>query len=279
MERVDNNFEQPSFMYETISPGIEKYTLDLQALYPDPSDRQGFEKRWLDFYHSDPANIDIMWKDGDQLVYLSESIVPTVDNGKMPVVLLFGNPAPHSIKQGMFFSYEGNGREHRIWRILRQVGLLQFPETLVTPTDLNQTRKKQLFELDYDSPFRISFLPYISLPSTSSQEPWTGVTGVQRLFGSRVLRVIEQMEQQRIKGILEQFMPNEGLVLAFQKNAYNGLKAVDAPVYGRDAAIEANLLSQYPYQERISIAGIPPTRSLNGTKAKMALKTIIDRFI
>lgn len=266
-------------MYETISQGIEKYTIDLNSLYPDPSDRAKFEKKWPEFFASDEANADIMWKEGDTFTYLSESLIPTTDNGKLPVILLFGNPAPHSIKQGMFFSYEGDGREHRIWRILRTVGILDFPETNTISQDMNKIRKRQLWGLDYQSPFKLAFLPYISLPSSSSQVPWTGVAGVQRLFGAHVLRQIEQMEQQRIKQIVRKFMPNEGLILAFQKNAYDGLRPENSEAYSRAATLESRLIESYPHQEGVSIAAVPPTRSLNGHKAQEALKTIVQRFI
>jgi len=36
-----------------------------------------------------------------------------------------GNPASHSVKEGMFFSFEGDKKEHRFWKyILKPAGVL-----------------------------------------------------------------------------------------------------------------------------------------------------------
>ena len=42
---------------------------------------------------------------------------------------MLGNPASHSVEAGMFFAFEGDGKEHRFWKnILKPSSLLELPE-------------------------------------------------------------------------------------------------------------------------------------------------------
>ena len=88
--------------------------------------RDRFEKYWPQFLESDPDNSRVMGRDGDQLWYMFEELVPEFKSGKPQAILLFGNPAPHSVNHSTFFAYEGNGSEHRVWKVMRDVGLLEF---------------------------------------------------------------------------------------------------------------------------------------------------------
>ena len=58
--------------------------------------------------------------------------------------MVFGNPASHSIKEGMFFSFEGNGKEHRFWKdIMKPSGILDLSQDLHLPINKrNLVRKK-----------------------------------------------------------------------------------------------------------------------------------------
>lgn len=78
---------------------------------------------------------------------------------------------------------------------------------------------------------------------------------------------------------IRQFMVNqEGIIIAFQKDAYNGLRDKSTPEYARDEAVEGNLLSQYPYMQGVSVLASGPTRSLHSVKSKQLLRNVIERF-
>ena len=92
---------------------------------PSDKERQRFAARWPEFLESDPANVDIYQRDGDRLIYFTEHLVPTKTDDRPPLLLVLGNPASHSAKAGMFFSFEAGAREHRFWKdILRPAGVL-----------------------------------------------------------------------------------------------------------------------------------------------------------
>lgn len=267
------------FSFETVEQGIEKYVIDIGSLYPDAKDRDAFESRWESFYLSDETNPSVFFRDGSKLVYYSESIIPTTEVDRPRMLLVFGNPAPHSIKEKMFFSFEGNGREHRVWKIFKNVGLINFPETdELSNSEKNTIRKRQLWNVEYDSPFVLGFVPYYSMPSTPSTQPWTGVSGIRRLFGSNVMKMIDAAERIRMDGIIKGFLGGDGAVVVFQKDAYNGLRDQDTPEYTRDEAVAGHLISQYPHMDGISILASGPTRSLHSMKSREFLKSTILRF-
>jgi len=102
--------------------------IDLKKLLPDPKQREQFNKKWKDFLESDPCNKEIFEIEGDRLKYQSEQLIPSESDDRTVLLLVLGNPASHSVKEGMFFSFEGNKKEHRFWkRILQPAGVLDFP--------------------------------------------------------------------------------------------------------------------------------------------------------
>ncbi len=250
--------------FELIGQGLERYTINLELLYPNTQDRIRFEQRWPGFYNSDSVNADIMRKNGDDLVYISESIVPIVESNKPPLLFVFGNPAPHSVKAGIPFAYEGNGKEHRIWKVLKSTSLIDFglDHSELNPNDMNLHRKNRLHNLEYNSKYKIGFIQYFSMPSTPSKIPWTGVSGLSRLFGNDAMRLIEATELNRIKAIVDSFMANGGVIVTFQKDAYNGLKSEQMFNYSIDLA-KANMLSgESMFGKDYKLICAPPTRLL-----------------
>lgn len=268
------------FKYSEIEEGIEQYEINLDELYPTPSLRTAFEQRWEQFYPSDAANPYVFTRTTrGRLVYLSESVVPSIDTDKPKLTLVFGNPAPSSIKERSVFSFEGEGREHRVWSVFRAVGLMEFTNVRgLSNQEMNQIRKRQLFDLQYTSPFAISFIPFYSFPTTPSTYPWTGVAGMQKLFGKEAFRRITLAEQQRMRRFIQGFMPNGGAVIAFQKDAYNALRHPETAEYSRDAAVASELESVFPYQENITVIASAPTRLLHGKQSKDFLRAMIERF-
>jgi hypothetical protein len=131
--------------------------IDLDLLFDTCKEKKQFEKKWDGFLESNPHNSKIFKKTGNRLYYQSEQLVPKKEDDKPPLLLVLGNPASQSVASGMFFSFEGNGTEHRFWKgILKPSGILKLSYDKDQPVDkLNEIRQKQLLDLAYDSPFWI----------------------------------------------------------------------------------------------------------------------------
>jgi len=194
--------------------------IDLCRLFDTKQERERFEERWDAFLKSDPHNPCIFKKSGNRLHYSSEQFIPKKQDARPPLLLVLGNPASHSVAAGMFFSFEGNGTEHRFWKdILKDSGILELSYNKNLPVDeLNEMRKEQLLDLAYNTPFRIGLCVFITFPSAPGDK-WGGVAGVQKLIGVKAFRKLEQEESSRVLKLAEKFINPKGAAIAFQKNA------------------------------------------------------------
>lgn len=249
-----------------VEPGIQEITMNLTDVYSCESDKKKFEERFADFMSSDCFHSKIFkWQD-NMIVYRTECIVPNKWDSRPPLLLVFGNPASHSVASGMFFSYEGDKKEHGIWNVLNRSGILSFPlprgsESRRNLDELMQLRKNSLLDrLDYESEFQIGFVVYYSMPTPATGK-WSGVSGLHKLFASKAaLDKIGEAEKQRIEKIISNFMTPNGAVITFQKDAYSGVKSPGSPDYKLILAKEGRLVGNCQYNANIRLFGMPPTR-------------------
>ena len=270
--------------FEYFDVGIQKGILDLNLLYSDAHDRTSFEKKWPEFFASDSTHLDIFKREEDDLiVYRTESLIPIQTDGRPPVLMLFGNPASRSVYSGMFFSFEGAHKEHRFWIALRNTGFLEFRSNAsglqLRWDERNRIRKEEFINLEYQSPFRIGLEVFFSIPSASSHPQWSGVSGLQRLFGREAMHRIAAAEEQRIENIIEKFNYHGGGVITFQRDAYEGVRASDTPAYKLSTALSGALLGKYKHDPRIRLLGAPPTRTLHSQKARDVLVQFKTRLL
>ncbi len=248
-----------------VEPGIQEITLSLADVYSYENDKTQFEERFAEFLSSDCLHSKIFKWQNNVIVYRTECILPNKQDSRPPLLLVFGNPASHSVASGMFFSYQGDGQEHGIWNVLNRGGILSFPshrgdESRGNLEELIQSRKNSLLdELDYDSPFRVGFVVYYSMPTPATGK-WNGVSGLRRLLASKALAKICEAEKQRIDEIISDFMTPNGAVIAFQKDAYLGIKSPDSPDYRLVQAKEGGLVGKCQCNFDIRLFGMPPTR-------------------
>jgi len=87
--------------------------IDLKKLLPAPKQRERFNNKWNDFLESDSCNKDLFELKEDRLKYQSEQLIPSKPDHRPALFLVLENPASHSVKEGMFFSFEKNKKEHR----------------------------------------------------------------------------------------------------------------------------------------------------------------------
>jgi len=91
------------------------FKINLDRLFETAKEREKFNEKWKDFIDSDPDNKKVYKINGNILSYKSEQLIPTKIDARPPLLLVLGNPATHSVEAGMFFSFEGNKKEHRFW--------------------------------------------------------------------------------------------------------------------------------------------------------------------
>ena len=251
--------------------------IDLCHLFDTKEERERFEEKWDGFLESNPHNSKIFAKTANRLYYSSEQLIPEKQDERPSLLLVLGNPASQSVANGMFFSFEGNGAEHRFWKgILKPSGILQLSYDKNQPVDkLNEIRQKQLLDLAYDSPFRIGLCVFITLPSAPGG-PWGGVAGVQKLIGGRALRKLEQEESERVFKLAAKFISAKGAVIAFQKNAWNSLRSENDSEYSIGAAREARLKGTLRGHNDLDLFCVPPTR-LSGPCRRVLTRIMRNR--
>lgn len=255
--------------YQQIDAVKFQCKIDFKKLLPDKNERKRFEKKWEAFLESDFCNKDIFNREGDYLIYQSEQLIPTKLDNRPPLLLVLGNPASHSVKEGMFFSFEGDKKEHRFWKsILKPAGVLDLPfDSNQSVTKLNKQRREVLFNLKYDSPFRIGLCVFITMPSTPGGK-WGGIAGIHKLLGIRALRRLEQTETERVFDCANKFLAPNGIAVAFQKNAWNALRSSKDREYKLTLAKDGKLKGRLKDMPNIPLLGVPPTR-LSGPCSKM----------
>ena len=267
-----------------LKPGIKECRLNLAQLFDDEEQRRRFDERWPAFYEADPQNGDIFRKKPNELTYLTEEFIPSRVDERPPLLLILGNPAPHSVAWGFCFAFEGKGREHRFWRSLNKVGLLRFSSDSDFPEYSWQTqievRKKELFDLTYESPFRIGIGVYFTIPSPASGSKWSGVSGLENLFGKKGLQRIAVEEKNRIENLIREFLDPECGVIAFQKNAYEGIRSSQGPEYERTKALEGALSTKVSLDDfNFWLFGVPPTRLAHSKQYQYILSGIKKRLL
>jgi hypothetical protein len=261
-------------IYDNTTFGIHRCELYLSDLYPTSGDLHNFQIRFKQFMDSHPTNRNIFCLEDDRLIYFTETFISDQEDDRPPVLLLLGNPASHSIDAGMCFSFEGDGKEHRFWKGLEKAGILSFTYPASSSEDsvtMNTKRREALMYLDYVSPFRLGIAVFYSMPSAASDPKWSGVSGLKRLFGTKVFRFISEAEERRIDMLISKFLGRNGGIIAFQKDAYNGVRSQNSPVYSRELAAQGSLLGFYRGSKQILLAGSSPTRLMHTDRSQAAL--------
>jgi len=270
--------------YRQTKPGQIKCTLDLSKLVPS-QELDSFKRKWPLFLDSDPYNQTIYKRKKNKVIYKSEQLAPTRTDDRPPILLVLGNPASHSIEAEMFFSFEKQRKEHRFWKIVRTAGVLDLPiEPHLPIKEQNNQRKKRLLKLKYKTPFRVGLCVFISMPSapslkkdTHSSKDFSGVAGIQKLIGAKAMRRLEAAEQKRVLECASKFLSPDGAVIAFQKNAWNGLCSENDPKYDIKLARAGELKGTLIGHSKIPLFCVPPTR-LAGLCSKILEQLLKEKY-
>ena len=277
--------------YRHTKPGQIKCTINLSKLVPShefDSFKRNFQLKWQSFIESSVKynpNIYELNKEKQILTYKSEQLVPTKTDNRPPILLVLGNPASHSVENGMFFSFEKDKKKHRFWKIVRTAGVLDLPvESHLSVKKQNNQRKQRLLKLKYKTPFRIALCVFISMPSASSFDPkehssknYSGVAGIHKLIGAKAMRRLEVEERERVLKCAREFLSPDGAVVAFQKNAWNGLCSENDPKYDIKLARAGGLKGKLIGNSKIPLYCVPPTR-FPGECSKILSKLLAGKY-
>jgi hypothetical protein len=262
MDPVVKKKRDSLFTYRQLKYPAHLYcAISLLKLLPTKGERGKLNSRYKSFLDSDVDNRCIYDLKYDSLFYMTEQLIPAKTDERPPLLLIFGNPATHSVKEGMFFSSKNDGKENRLWKhLLHPAGVLDIvlAEGL-SSKDRNKLRIDRMLALNYDSPFRIGLCVYWSMPS-SAGGPWSGVAGIRKLIGRRALERLESVERERVMEVIMRFLESEGAVVTFQKDSWNGLRSVNDPAYSIELARAGRLRGTLDGFPHIPLLGVPPTR-------------------
>ena len=242
-------------------------SISLSKLLPTRDEMEKFNSRYETFLRSDADNCYIYELKQGTLFYTTEQLIPAKTDDRRPVLLIFGNPASHSIQNGMFFSSKKDGEENRFWKhLLPKAGVLDltFAEGLSTK-ERNKLRMERMLALNYGTHFRIGLCVYWSMPS-SAGGPWSGVAGIRKLIGARALKRVGAYERERVIEVVKRFLMPGGVAVTFQKDAWNNLRSVNDTAYSISLARTGSLRGTLDAFPEIPLLGVPPTRLVGPTR-------------
>jgi len=182
--------------------------------------------------HKEPEFKKVCCTNKNNFKYESETILPLDEEntGKQKILMVFGNPAIHSVEKGMFyFSKRPKFNEyskHQMWGKLEKAGLIKNVDAKDTES-LNKREKEADARRDLIlrgktcDQYLLGLTTFYSLPT-----PVTGyyknVEGVKRVFGETILPEIQDQERKRILGYK---FAKEALLIFVQKSTYKIFKS------------------------------------------------------
>ncbi len=202
-----------------------RYFVELRLnKYLSPEQFRLFEQQHEEIKQHDKNFGEICELKGDTLLYQSETLLPiTEDKTKENVLIIFGNPATHSVKNDMFFFSKANLKRHSMWGKLAIAGLVA--KTRSNKQKLREARKeesdkrKEMIHSGTSSEkFLVGFSTFYSFPTPVEKGfRFSNVAGVENLFAP-MLDILVGAEVQRIKSY--EFFKNAKLVFV-QKSSFN----------------------------------------------------------
>ena len=111
-------------------------------------------------------------KSEKSVTFSSERLIPPTSTKRPRVMLLFSNPHPHSVYQGMFLSPNTKGRENLFWPVMGDAGWLPVAEENRNPKQLADICLKA----NYQGPFELIFYCYYAFPTNYPED-------ISRIFG------------------------------------------------------------------------------------------------
>ena len=152
----------------------------------------------------------IAFNDVDRSVtFSSERLIPTTSTNRPRVMLLFSNPHPHSVHQGMFLSPNTIGRVNLFWPTMGDAGWLTIEKGDRNPKQLAEI----CLEAKYRGPFELIFHCYYAFPTNYPED-------ISKIFGKEYFRqVIEPEAIDEFRKIIHE--TSVKAVVTFNKGIFN----------------------------------------------------------
>lgn len=188
------------YTISNISNGQYKVTIDLQG-WMCVEQIWDLQKNVRDICQEDPFFQLVCSVYGSVLSYKSESLFPhnaNCDLNKKKVLIILGNPATHSIANGMFFFSMGKGRmqeTHTFWKKLEKPGLIQKIRRS-TLKEESEIRKEMIIKGTLSNNYLFGFTTFYSFP-TPVEGNFKDVAGLRCLF-KPIMQQIQIMEYNRL---------------------------------------------------------------------------------
>lgn len=212
--------------HSKISNGQYTVTINLRDI-PDSEKLQDLDRKLKQIFHDYGDDIRDVYKyDGNKLSYTSETLFPLKkDVNKQKVLIVFGNPAIHSIKNQMFFFSRANSHRHGMWAKLEKAKLIK--QVRINDDDLLKARKKEAQERkklilsgQASEKYCLGLTTFYSFP-TPVQGRFRDVQGVEKLFNSILEKIIWTFETERI---LSYPFTKDAILVFVQKSSHEAFK-------------------------------------------------------
>jgi hypothetical protein len=146
---------------------------------------------------------------GRSVTFSTEKLIPTISTSKPRVMLLFSNPHPHSIHQGMFLSSNTKGRENLFWPVMKDAGWLSISEEYSDPKQLAAI----CVEVRYQGPFEMIFYCYYAFPTDFPED-------IKKIFGKEYFsQFIEPESRDELRKTIQD--THVDAVVTFNKGIFN----------------------------------------------------------
>ncbi len=153
--------------------------------------KNAIEAKLGDYLHS--SDIYRFNNSGKCITFATERLVPAHTPNRPRVLLLFSNPHPHSIIQGMFLSPNSRGQESLFWTTMKEAGWIQFSDEITRPSQMAEL----CYRTEYVSPFEFIFYCYYAFPTRYPQH-------IKEVFGEAYFnRVIKPESRTEFSEILK----------------------------------------------------------------------------
>ena len=214
-----------SIKYSEISDGQYTATIDLQCI-PKSEELRDFKTNIRELTSDCDGDTSGIYKfDGNKLVYKSETLLPLEGCGNKPKVLMvFGNPAFHSAKNGMFFFSKAKNHSHGMWGKLQKANLIKpvrfSGDNLFLARKREAEERKRLISTGNGSDkFTIGMTTFYSFP-TPVRGRLRDVQGVEKLFKP----VLEDIIRFEVHRILNYAFSQDAILVFVQKSSYEAFK-------------------------------------------------------
>jgi len=162
----------------------------------------------------------ITFNDIDRSVtFTTERLIPDISTKRPRVMLLFSNPHPYSVYQGMFLSPTTKGKESLFWSAMRDAGWIIINEAKPDPKQLADI----CLNLQYQGPFELIFYCYYAFPTSYPEE-------IRKIFGKEYFRKdIEPEAMEEIHKTIQE--TNVKAIVTFNKGIFNLVSADPIGLY------------------------------------------------